>query len=286
MNTFIYIGKYPANIFYGGISFPVFPGCIIRGNKDFLDKYISPRKLKKYTLKEGDEVKYTFKTRSMVLEKDPMGGLPMRSVIGRAPLLNKAPKPEETGETVYEKLYDIREKENLVESTAVDEKLQKEIEDREKKLAETSAVEEPVTEPATEELDEELAASADEDTEEYDATGIPSPPEGVITPRKHKEMVSDEELEAALEDTPALEDIPVEDMEFDSNPPREGAAWVRPDKTSLRQERKDELLYRAFAIRDEGAPLNPELLSAFEAIDNSTTKGPIFELIFKYYGFN
>lgn len=61
---------------------------------------------------------------------------------------------------------------------------------------------------------------------------------------------------------------------------------VIPGKAVLRKMTKADIFQHMLKVRSEGLPLKPEMADKFAVFDESSTRGPMFEALWEYYGYN
>lgn len=59
-----------------------------------------------------------------------------------------------------------------------------------------------------------------------------------------------------------------------------------PGKAVLRKMTKADIFQHMLKVRSEGLPLKPEMADKFAVFDESSTRGPMFEALWEYYGYN
>lgn len=59
-----------------------------------------------------------------------------------------------------------------------------------------------------------------------------------------------------------------------------------PAKSALRKMTKPEIFDLVVAERDQGCPAKPAALESFNAFDTNSTRGPMFEALWNYFGYD
>jgi hypothetical protein len=89
------------------------------------------------------------------------------------------------------------------------------------------------------------------------------------------------ELDAPLVDMDEDEDTAI-DFAGDSFPEEEETENII-GKTVLRKMTKEDIYNTVVAVKATGCSWNPEMLEEFETFDETTTRGPMFKALWKYY---
>lgn len=251
---FVYFGRVPTNVCYNGVSFPIAPGDIIKCYAQFIAAFIKEDVYKEVAT---GKPRHIFPRSPFFMTPDPEAGLPMKST--SVPNSHRLPEADQAPPSPA--LWD----DNILDDNPYD-----------------MTIKDGKTEVSTfENVSSSTPVPADAPVPAPEASPGAGVGSTVIT-EDNLDGPEDSSFSLDLTDSgeTVVEDEPVIDIPGDQGPKN----W--PGRTELRKKTADEIRAIGVGVLEAGSPLKPELLETFAGFTPETPRGPVFDALWTYYGYD